>query len=207
MGSTPDSVESPKTGADPDRGYDFDVTTLRWLGVHPEELTAILLEPELLHQWCPSVFRYGEVIDPGRPDGLGIAMRVHTKAFLPPGFSFVARVVDIVPHRFMRVAVSGDFEGVGDFSLVPDGGGCQFQLHWRISLMHPLRPLVQVFHWVFVQNHKLAMRRTCRLAEAEVHRRREASGQITRAPVRFPHNLVVFRNRQHRHAAPRRRRD
>src|ERR1700694_2273928 len=183
VGSTAESVDWPETAKGPERRYDFEVATRRWLDARPEELTAVVLDPERLHQWCPTVF---QLVDRGQPHGLGMALRLQAKGFLPHSFSFVARVVDVVPHRFMRVAVSGDFEGVGDLSVVPDGAGCQFQLHWRISLMHPLRPLVVVFHWVFVQNHKSAMRRTCRLLEAEVHRRREASGQITRARVRVP---------------------
>jgi polyketide cyclase/dehydrase/lipid transport protein len=199
MGSTPDSVGWPKTGASPDRDYDFEVTTTGWLDAHPEELTAVVLEPEMLHQWCPRVFMSAELIDRGRPDGLGIAMHLHTKGFLPPSFSFVVRVIDVMPDRFMRVAVSGDFEGVGDLFVVPDAGGCRFQVDWRISLMHPLRRLVLLFHWVFAGNHKWAMRRTCRLLEAEVHRRREASGQMTRARARlFPHAPVAFRDPQRR---------
>jgi hypothetical protein len=152
-----------------ERGHDFEVTTCRWLDARPEELTAVVLDPEHLYKWCPTVF---ELIDRGQPDGLGMALQLAAKGFLPHRFSLVARVVDVVPHRFMRIAVSGDFEGTGDLSVVPDGAGCLLQLDWHLSGYPWLRPLLRVFHGVFVRNHTWVMRRTFRLLEAEVHRRR-----------------------------------
>jgi hypothetical protein len=139
------------------------------LDARPEELTAVVLDPEHLYQWCPTVF---ELVDRGRPDGVGMTLRLQAKGFLPHTFSIVARVVDVVPDRFMRIAVSGDFEGVGDLSVEPDGAGCRLQLDWHLSGYPWLRPLIRAFHGVFVRNHTWVMRRTFRLLEAEVHRRR-----------------------------------
>ncbi len=161
-----------------------------------------MLDPEHADRWCPSVFLHTEIIEQGQPDGLGMALRLHVKGFLPHSFFFVARIVDVVPHRYMRVAVNGDFEGLADIFIEPDGAGSQFRLHWRIALRHPwLRRLVRVLHWAFVPNHKWAVRHTCRLLEAEVHRQREPDGQITQAKATFPHNLVGFRNWQRRRAS------
>ena len=204
VGSTAESVDWPETAKGPERRYDFEVATRRWLDARPEELTAVVLDPERLHQWCPTVF---QLVDRGQPDGLGMALRLQAKGFLPHSFSLVARVVDVVPHRFMRIAVSGDFEGVGDLSVVPDGTGCQLKLDWRLSGYPWLRPLIRVFHWVFIRNHTWVMRRTFRLLEAEVHRRRDAGGQITRPQATFPHNLALFRAWQRRHSVAARRRD
>lgn len=201
MGPTSDSAGTPARGARSDLTYDFESKTQRWLDARPEELTAVL-DPEHVHQWCPSVFLHSEIIERGDPDGLGMALRLHTKGFLPHSFFFVARIVDVVPHRYMRVTVNGDFEGIADIFIEPDGTGSQFRLHWRIALLHPwLRRLVRVFNWAFVPNHKWAVRHICRLVEAEVHRRREPDGQITRERATFPHNLVAFRNWQRRRAA------
>ncbi|MCH9731180.1 MAG: hypothetical protein K0U84_16140 [Actinomycetia bacterium] len=201
MGQSSDSVERLNTGAGSEPTYDFEAKTQRWLDARPEELTAVM-DPENVDQWCPSVFLHSELLDRGQPDGLGMALRLHTKGFLPHSFFFVARIVDVVPHRYMRVVVSGDFEGIADIFIVPDGAGSQFQLHWRIALMHPwLRPLVRALHWAFVPNHKWAVRHICQLVEAEVHRRREPGDQIAQARATFPHNLVAFRNWQRRRAS------
>jgi hypothetical protein len=187
---------------------DFDITTEWRLDAQPEELTAIVLDAQLLHIWCPTVFMHGEVTDRGRPDGLGIAIRLHTKGFLPHSFFFVARIVDVIPHRFMRIAVEGDFEGAGELWVEPDtAGGCAARLHWRTSVLHPwLKPLVRVLHPVFVWNHKWAMRRTWRLLQAEVDRRRSAKRGFAKAAATFPHNLAILRNWQRRRAAARRSR-
>lgn len=193
MGPTADSVERPTTGTGPARAYDFEVTTLRWLDARPEELTAVVLDSERLYQWCPTVF---DLIDRGGPDGLGMALRLQAKGFLPHTFALEARVVGVVPHRFMRIAVSGDFEGVGDLTVVPDGAGCRLELDWRLSGYPWLRPLIRVFHGVFIRNHDWVMRRTFRLLEREVRRRREEDGQVTLPLARFPHNF--FHGRQRR---------
>lgn len=178
---------------------DFEVTTRRWLDARPEELTAVGLEPEQLHSWCSSVFMYGDLVERGAPDGLGMTLRVHTKGYLPHSFFFVAQIVDVIPHRFMRVVVTGDFDGVADITVTPDGAGSRFEMHWRIALKHPwLRHLVRTFRWVFVRNHRWAMRHMCRQVEDEVHRRREPGRRIAAERATFPHNFAVFRAWQRR---------
>jgi hypothetical protein len=184
---------------------DFDIVT-RWrLDARPEELTAIVLAPELLHLWCGSVFMHAELVENGRADGLGMTIRLHTKGFMPHSFFFVAKIVGLVPHRFMRIAVRGDFEGIGELSVEPDGvDACDARLHWRTCVRHPrLRPFVSPLRPVFVWNHKWAMRRAHRLIQAEIDRRRGATRQPVRSRPVFPHNLRLFSAAQRRHNASR----
>lgn len=195
MGSTPDAVDD----------YDFELTTVRWLDARPEELTDVGLDPEQLDRWCSSVFMYGEVVDRGAADGLGMELRLHVKGFLPHSFFIVVRIVDVVQHQFMRVAVSGDLEGIGDVTVVPDGNGCTWQLDWRMSVTRSwMRPLTRtrVVHRLLLWNHMWAMRRACRLVVDEVHRRRrESNGESASDRATFPHNLAIVRNWQRRRAA------
>ena len=185
--------------------FDFDICTLWNIDSDPAELTAIVLDAQLLDLWCTSVFMYGEVVDPGRSDGLGMSIRLHTKGFLPHSFFFVARIVDLEPHRYMRIEASGDFEGVGELSLEPGSGGCcRVRLHWRTRIMHPwLKPLVAWFHPVFVWNHKWAMRRTRRLIQDEVYRRRKRPVRLDQPQPVFPHNLPRLGIEQRRRCAHR----
>lgn len=187
-------------------GYDFDIVS-RWkFDAKPEELTAIVLAPELLHRWCPTVFMHSELLDRGQPDGLGMSLRLHTKGFLPHSFFFMARIVTVVPGRFLRIAVSGDFDGVGEITITPDdSGNCHAQLHWRTSVLHPwLRPFIRLFHRVFVWNHRWSTRNMARLLQAEIERRRTASRRFTKAQATFPHNLAAYRAWQRCRVAPRR---
>ncbi|MFY9917413.1 MAG: hypothetical protein WAL26_03325 [Mycobacterium sp.] len=207
MEPTADSFEAPPPGKGSRGNHDFVINTVRWLDARPEELTDVCLEPELLDQWCSSVFMDGKVVDRGGIDGLGMTLHLHVKGFMPHSFFIAVKIIDVVRHHWMRVAVSGDLEGVGDVTLVRDGDGCQFLLDWRMSFGRPwMRPLARVFHGAFVRNHKWAMNRACRLVVVEVHRRREAEGgQIVRTRATFPHNLPMYGAWRRRSASARRR--
>ncbi|MEO9613700.1 MAG: SRPBCC family protein [Nitratireductor sp.] len=184
---------------------DFDIETHWRLEARPEELTAIVLDPELIHRWCPTVFMGSELVARGDADGCGMTIRLYTKGFLPHSFFFVAQVVDLVPHRSMTIAVSGDFDGTGFLTVEPRPGGiCLARLHWRVRIAHPyVRRFVRIFHPVLVANHKWAMRRAHRLLQQEVLRRRRLSNAFAAAKPTFPHNLALVRAWQRRRAAQR----
>ena len=170
---------------------DFDIIT-RWrLRADPEELTNIVLEPQSIHVWCPSVFLDSEVLDRGRDDGLGMTIRLHSKGWLPHAFFCIARIVDLVPHRFMAIEVRGEFEGIGMLWVTPVGNGnCEAVLHWRTNIRHPyVRRLTRLLNPIFVLNHKWAMRRAHRLMQEEIDRRRAGSERVTTARATFPHNM------------------
>jgi hypothetical protein len=184
---------------------DFDIATVWRIEAEPEELTAIVLDPELLHLWCPTVFMYGELVERGRADGLGMTMRLHTKGFLPHSFFFVAEIVDLVPHVSMQLALSGDFEGVGSLSVARTGDGwLEARLRWRVVVKQPwIRRLVRLLPWVFTANHKWAVGNARRLIQAEVYRRRRRANTFTPARATFPHNLAFVRAWQRRQSARR----
>lgn len=183
--------------------YDFKLTTVRYLDARPEELTEVGLDPEQLDKWCSNVFMFGEVVDRGAADGLGMTMRLHVKGFLPHSFFIVVRIIDVIQHKYMRVAVTGDLEGIGDVTLIPDGAGCQWHLDWRMSITRGwMRPLGRIFHRPMLWNHKWAMNQAARLVVDEVHRRRAAAdGRIAEPRATFPHNLMIVRHWQRRRAA------
>ncbi len=184
---------------------DFDIVTDWRIEAEPEELTAVVLDPELLHLWCPTVFMYGELVRRGRADGLGMTIRLHTKGFLPHTFFFVAEVVDLVPHVSMQLALSGDFDGVGSLSVTPTGDGwLDARLRWRVTVRQPwIRRLVRLLHPVFMLNHKWAVGNARRLMQAEVYRRRRRANAFAPARPTFPHNLAFVQVWQRRRSAAR----
>ncbi len=179
---------------------DFDIRTEWQLEAEPGELTTIVLDPDLIHLWCPSVFLKSRLLDRGRPDGLGMTMKLHTKGWLPHTFFFIAKIVELVPDRSMVIAVSGDFEGDGTMTITPqDNGMCNAVLHWKTRIRHPyIRPFIRILHPVFVLNHKWAVRKARLLMQEEVNRRRGRANRFTAAKATFPHNLAFFRRRWHR---------
>ena len=85
---------------------------------------------------------FGEVVDRGAADGLGMTMRLREGLLRAHSFFIVVRIIDVIQHKYMRVAVSGDLEGIGDVTLIPDGAGCQWHLDWRMSITRGwMRPL------------------------------------------------------------------
>lgn len=174
----------------------FDIHTHWRLKATPEELTDIVLDPGQFDRWCSAVFLHGEVVERGRADGLGMTVRYCTKGWLPYSLTFTSEVVDLVPHRYMKSVVHGDFEGVAVLTTEPiDADVSQVDFHWCIDSDHPYvsylaRPLRPVFVW----NHKWAMRRAKLLLQDEVYRRRGVSERsVTANRPTFPHNLPLVR--------------
>lgn len=175
--------------------YDFDIET-RWIfRTTPEELTAIILDPDLLDRWCPTVVLKSELLNRGRADGMGLAMKIHTKGWLPHSFYFTAEIVDLLPHRRMTIRVEGDFEGQALMSVEPLADEeCLAIMRWMVDIPHPLiRPLVRPFHPVFVRNHRWAMSHAHGLLQREIDRRRAGADAFATATATFPHNIAWFR--------------
>jgi hypothetical protein len=184
---------------------EFDILTHWDMEARPEELTDIMLDPDVLARWGTTVFMACEAVERGAPDGMGMEIRIHTKGFLPHSFFFGGRVTALEPHRWIEFEVYGDFVGFGRMHVEPAGPGrLTATFRWQIDVAHPmLKPLVRIFHRVFIWNHVWAVRRLSRMMQAEVYRRRARVGEIVEPTPTFPHNLVPFRRWQQRRFASR----
>jgi hypothetical protein len=178
-----------------DDAYDFDITSEWDLRAEPEELSEVVLDPDLFHLWCSSTILKAQVLDRGAPDGMGMTLRLHVKGMLPHTFFCLAKVVDLVRHRSMKIAVSGDFEGVGTLSVQPTGTGvCAVTAGWRVRINQPyIRPFIRVLRPVFVFNHVWGVRQISHRMQEEIDRRRNGSDQFAGVKATFPHNLAFFR--------------
>lgn len=171
----------------------FDTETEMKLDVHPEELTKIILDPVLLHNWGSRVFMRSEVLNYGDRTGLGMSSRVHAKGWLPHSFLFIATIVDLEPHKWMTIHVTGDFEAIADLAVTPLGEEtCQVNVRWRANINHPqLRYLVRILHPVFVLNHRWAVRSLGKMLQKEINRRRAGGNYIEEETPTFT-NLFGF---------------
>ena len=175
--------------------YDFDITSEWDLRAEPEELSEVVLDPDLFHLWCSSTVLKAQVLDHGASDGMDMTIRLHVKGMLPHTFFCLAKVVDLVRHRSMTIAVSGDFEGVGTLEVRPTGSGtCGVTAGWRVRINQPyIRPFIGLLKPVFVYNHVWGVRQISRRMQEEIDRRRSGSGRFADAKATFPHNLAFFR--------------
>ena len=195
MDSAAPSPASADTESLVDAPYDFDIRSDWTLIAEPEELTPIILDPELLPLWCPSAFLKGELLDPGDSTGLGMKMLVRSKGILPHTFFFIGAIVYVEPHHAMQIAARGDFDGLCDMCVTPNGDGtCDAHFRWRINIRQPyIRPLIRALRPVFLWNHRAMMRRVHRQFQQEIDRRRRGSNRFTLETATFPHNIPFFR--------------
>ncbi|GAB5449126.1 SRPBCC family protein [Gymnodinialimonas sp.] len=167
---------------------DFDMTTEWTFRVEPEELTAIVLDPERLDQWCSRVFLKADVIEKGRPDGLGMKMHLHAKGKLPFSFDFFAEITELVRHKSMTITLNGDFEGVGESRSEPIGDGlCISKMRWKVDVhQRQIKPFLFILKPIGRLNHDWAVRRVCMQLQKEIDRRRDESKLLERTEATSP---------------------
>ena len=95
------------------RTHHFKIVSSATVRATLAELTEIVLDPDSLSRWCPSVFMESQLVEPGAADGLGMTIKACSKGWLPHGFTFKAQVVDLEVDHWMKVELSGDFDGYG----------------------------------------------------------------------------------------------
>jgi len=184
------------------RAYQFDIKHRWQLEAAPQELTAIVLDTTNYSKWCARILMNFEVIEPGEADGRGLSLRFHTKGWLPYSFLFTATVVDLVAHEYMKIKVSGDFEGFGITQISGhDDTYCYMDLRWMADVKHPvLRPLVWLLHAIMERNHKWAVGWVRKMFQAEVFRRRQGDAEFAAPPPTFDGFLAFARGWHSRRA-------
>lgn len=111
-------------------------------------------------------------------DGLGMKIKACSKGWLPHGFSFMARVVDLEAQKWMKVMLSGDFDGYGllGFKQV-ETDTSNIYLHLDVDVWHPyLRFVLAPLRPRFLLNHKWwAARKATKLLQKEIYCHRNVS--------------------------------
>ena len=187
-----------------DPRYRFDLTNRFVIDATPQEMTRIVLDPDVFAKWAPRVIVKMQLLDRGGPDGTGIENRIHASGWLPYGIVFTVRIAQVVPDRSMHMTLRGDFHGDAYLSIrpLPDGRGCEETIRAVFEMRHRyLRPLVPTLRPLFVWNHRWAVRWLHRAMQREVYRRRHLADGFPDQRPTFPHNLPWFRNRWPKRAA------
>lgn len=149
------------------------------------EISQILADARGLTRWWPSVYLEVEELAPGGPDGLGRAIRLFTKGWLPYTlrWSFVVTESN-APHGFSLEA-SGDFVGRGIWRFEQAGETVVVTYDWRIEVAKPLlRQLSFLLKPIFSANHRWAMRMGEISLIREIARRQAATPEaLARIPA------------------------
>ncbi|HVM01053.1 MAG TPA: SRPBCC family protein [Acidimicrobiales bacterium] len=146
-----------------------------------EEVKAVLGDAEALPRWWPSVYLGVEVVEEGGEGGVGRALDLHTKGWLPYTLRWRLRITEPVTDAGFALEASGDLEGTGRWSFDQDGPEVVIAYDWRVSAAKPLlRRLSWLLRPAFAANHRWAMARGRESLALELRRRRAADEEARR---------------------------
>ena len=149
------------------RANDYAFLTVWRVPAPAEAIFEVLEDVEALPRWWPSVYLSVTPV-PGRERTYDL----HTKGWLPYTLRWRLRGTRSEAPRHLGIAASGDFEGTGLWTLVPDGDATEVRFEWRIRAEKPLlRRLSWLLRPVFSANHAWAMRRGEESLRRELARR------------------------------------
>jgi uncharacterized protein YndB with AHSA1/START domain len=124
----------------------------------PEVVYDVIGEGCEYSEWWGDVFLEAEG-DAG-PPAPGKRVRVKTRGYLPYRLRWETEVLDCERPKGIRMRLSGDFDGGGEWLFEPVKGGTHTTLDWRPVVNKPLvRYLTPVLRPLFESNHHWAMRR------------------------------------------------
>jgi hypothetical protein len=146
-----------------------------------EEVRAVLNDGKTLPEWWPSVYLDVREVEPGRPDGLGRVLDLHTKGWLPYTLRWTLRITEPATDAGFALEASGDLDGTGRWRFEQDGPEVVVTYDWRISATKPLlRRLSWLLRPAFSANHHWAMKRGEESLTLEMRRRRAATEEERR---------------------------
>jgi len=151
-----------------------------------DEVAAIIGNAADLVRWWPSVYLEVEELEPGDAQGVGQAVRLYTKGWLPYTLRWQFRVVEANPPHGWTIEASGDFNGRGSWIFAQDGAWVNITFDWKIRADKPLlRALSVVLKPIFAANHRWAMAQGQTSLRLELARR-HAETVEARARVPLP---------------------
>jgi uncharacterized protein YndB with AHSA1/START domain len=124
----------------------------------PEVVYDVIGEGLEYPEWWGDVFLEAEG-DSG-PPAAGKSIRVKVKGYLPFHLRFESEVVECERPERIRMRISGDLSGGGEWRFEPVEGGTRATLDWRPVVNKPVvRQLTPVLRPLFASNHHWTMRR------------------------------------------------
>jgi hypothetical protein len=155
---------------------DYRFVTFWRVPATPGEVSAILEDFPGLTRWWPSVYLEADVVEPGDENGIGKAVRLHTKGRLPYTLRWTLRVLESRRPYGFTIGAEGDLTGRGIWTLKPDGIWTAVTFDWTVRADKPmLRWLSPLLRPLFAANHGWAMARGEESLRLEIARRRAAS--------------------------------
>ncbi len=130
-------------------------------GATVEQVWALVSDATTFPAWWRSVFLEVSV-EHEAEDGLGVGkrLRYHTKGYLPYHLYWTGTVTALEPPTMIEIGASGDFNGVGRWTLSQRENGVYVALDWRITVdQWFVKKFAFIMNPLFQWNHRWAMAR------------------------------------------------
>ena len=161
-----------------------------------DEVKAVLGDGLSLTRWWPSVYLDVTQVAEGRTDGVGRALDLHTKGWLPYTLRWTLTITEPMTDTGFALEATGDLAGTGRWTFRPDGPEVVITYDWKV---HATKPLLRRLSWLlrpaFSANHLWAMRRGEESLRLELRRRRATDGTAGGIPPPPPPTFARLRRR------------
>ncbi len=139
----------PATSFELRTDWTFDAPTERvWLA---------LIAPEEWPSWWRAVAKVERISD-GDANGIGALRRMTWRTALPYTLSFDMRSTRIEPMTLIEGRAQGELEGLGRWTLTPDGPRTHVRYDWIVEVTQPwMRFIAPLARPVFAWNHGKVM--------------------------------------------------
>lgn len=168
-------------------GSDYEFFTEWRVAGTIEEVKAILGDAPSLTRWWPSVYLGLDQVQEGEPNGVGRAVDLHTKGWLPYTLRWTLTITEPLTDIGFALVASGDLEGTGRWTFAYDGPEVVITYDWRV---HASKPLLRRLGWLlkpaFAANHTWTMRRGEESLRLELRRRRSTPRSAASVPAPPP---------------------
>ena len=164
-------------------GDDYHFVTEWRVAGTVEEVKAVLGDAASLTRWWPAVYLEVTQLEPGGRDGVGRAVDLHTKGWLPYTLRWTLRITEPLTDAGFALTAEGDLEGTGRWTFHQDGPEVAITYDWRV---HATKPLLRRLGWLlkpaFAANHVWAMRKGEESLRLELRRRRDPAAAVPAPP-------------------------
>jgi len=138
---------------------EFHLVTDWSIDASVEDVWRALNTPETWPQWWPSV-KDVMLVREGNEVGIGAIHRMKWSTALPYDLAFDMETTRIEPLSIIEGKARGEVEGVGRWTLRPEGSKCSVRYDWIVDVTKPwMVRLSFILRPVFSWNHAIVMER------------------------------------------------
>lgn len=137
----------------------FELVSHWRIAAPPERVGPEIVDVDAWPSWWRAVRKVERLRD-GDAGGVGALRRITWATALPYTITFDVEATRIEPMRQLEGRATGELNGVGIWTLTPDGDDTAVRYDWRVDLGKPwMRVFAPILRPAFAWNHNVLMGR------------------------------------------------